>query len=92
MGYYSLKIIKNIYFPIARKGFFLTMIILFVDIMRELPLTLIIRPVSWDSLSTYIYRYSSLEMLEKTAIPALVLVLIGLVPAAIFCYQINKQK
>ena len=92
LGYYSIKIIKNIYFPIARKGFFLTMIILFVDIMRELPLTLILRPVSWNSLSTYIYRFSSLEMLEKTAIPALVLVFIGLVPAAIFSYQINKQK
>ena len=92
LGYYNIRILKNIYLPIAQKGFITTAIILFVDIIRELPLTLILRPVGWNNLATYTYQYAADEMLEKTAISSIFLILISLAPTSIFCYNMNKQK
>lgn len=92
LGYYNIRILKNIYLPIAHKGVLTAGIILFVDIIRELPLTLILRPVGWNSLAIHIYQYASDEMLEKTAVSALFILLISFIPTAIFCYNISRQK
>ena len=92
LGYYNIRILKNVYLPIAKKGFLTVAIILFVDILRELPLTLILRPVDFETLATYTYQYASDEMLEQTAISALFIILISLIPSAVFCYNINQQK
>lgn len=91
-GYYNIRILKKIYLPIAQKGFVTAAIILFVDIIRELPLTLILRPIDWNNLASYTYQYASDEMLEKTAISSLFIVLISLIPTSIFCYNMNKKN
>ena len=50
---------------------------LFIDILKELPLTLILRPFNFDTLATRTYELAGYEMLEESAWPALIIVLVG---------------
>lgn len=56
-------------------GFVLT----FVEIIKELPLTLLLRPFNYDTLATRAYQYATDERVFEAALPSLLLVLIGLV-------------
>ncbi len=58
-------------------------LLLFVDIMKELPLTLLLRPLDFETFSTITYQFAKDEMLEKAAFPALCIVIVGLIPVII---------
>ena len=66
-------------------------ILSFVDIIKELPITLILRPFNFETLATFVYQYANDEMLEKSSIAAILIVLIGLVPILIMSKAINKK-
>ena len=59
------------------------LILVFVDIVKELPATLILRPFNFDTLSINIYELASAEQLSYIASPALLLIIIGLIPVII---------
>ena len=54
------------------------LLIAFVDIMKELPMTLLLRPFNFETLATVTYQFAKEEMLEAAALPALVIILAGL--------------
>jgi iron(III) transport system permease protein len=54
--------------------------LVFVDVMRELPATLILRPFNFDTLATRVYRLASDERLADASLPAIVIVLVGVIP------------
>ena len=56
------------------------MILVFIDVLRELPATLILRPFNFDTLATRVYWLASDERLAEAAAPALIIMLIGLIP------------
>ena len=60
-------------------------ILVFVDVMKELPATLILRPFDFETLATSVYMYASVGQLEDAALPALLITRrgVGLVPVAI---------
>ena len=58
-------------------------LLVFVDILKELPMTLILRPFSFDTFATFTYQYAKEEMLEQAALPALLIVLAGLLPVVL---------
>ena len=45
---------------------------LFVDILKELPITLLLRPFNFETLATYVYQYASDEMLEESSLAAII--------------------
>lgn len=53
---------------------------IFVDVMKELPATLVIRPFNFDTLAIQVYRFASDERLPEAALSALALVIVGLIP------------
>ncbi|MBT7313008.1 MAG: iron ABC transporter permease, partial [Halieaceae bacterium] len=55
-------------------------LLVFVDVMRELPATLILRPFNFDTLATRVYRLASDERLADASLPAIVIVLVGVIP------------
>ena len=55
-------------------------ILVFVDVMKELPMTLLLRPFNYETLSTYVYQFAKDELLEESALAALTIVLAGLIP------------
>ena len=55
-------------------------LLVFIDILKELPVTLILRPLNFNTLSIYTFEYASSEQLVLAALPALLITIIGLIP------------
>jgi len=66
--------------PLLRKSMLAGGILVFVDVMKELPMTLLLRPFNYETLSTYVYQFAKDELLEESALAALTIVLAGLIP------------
>jgi len=68
------------------------MMLVFVDVMKELPMTLLLRPFNFDTLATYTYQFAKDEMLEVAALPALMIVLSGLVPVMLMSAMLRRYR
>ena len=64
-------------------------LIVFVDIFKELPVTLLLRPFNFETLATFVYQYAKEEMLEQSALAALLIILIGIIPVFVLNKTIN---
>lgn len=80
MGYRFPVIIRTIILPLLRNSIIAGGLLVFVDVMKELPMTLLLRPFSFETFATYTYQFAKDEMLEVAAIPALLIVCAGLLP------------
>ena len=72
--------LRRIHLPLLRAPLVTALLLVFVDVMKELPATLILRPFDFETLATQIYTYASLGQIEDAALPALIILTIGLVP------------
>ena len=66
--------------PLLRKSILAGGLLVFVDVMKELPMTLLLRPFNFETLSTYVYQFATDELLEHSALAALAIVAAGLGP------------
>ncbi|WP_083261112.1 ABC transporter permease [Microbulbifer aggregans] len=80
LGRNSWQTLWAVHLPLVRAGILSGAIVVFVDCMKELPATLLLRPFGFDTLATYVYQFASDEMLERSALGALMIVLVGLLP------------
>jgi iron(III) transport system permease protein len=80
LGARSREVLLRVYLPLLRPGLLTAMLLVFVDVMKEMPATLLLRPFGWDTLAVRIYEMTSEGEWERAALPALTLVLIGLIP------------
>ena len=80
MGASSWSVLWQIYLPILRPGLLTAMVLVFVDVMKEMPATLLLRPYNWDTLAVRIYEMTSEGEWQRAALPALTLILVGLLP------------
>nr|MBX2824918.1 hypothetical protein [Gammaproteobacteria bacterium] len=67
-------------------------LIVFVDCMKELPATLVMRPFNYDTLATYVYQYASDELIEQSALGALLIVAAGLIPVLLLSKTIDRLR
>ena len=72
--------LREVHLPLIRPAIAAAGLLVFVDCMKELPATLILRPFNFDTLATHVYTYASLDLLEESALAALTIVAVGLVP------------
>ncbi|MHC8493328.1 ABC transporter permease [Thalassospira sp. SM2505] len=84
--------LKRIHFPMVRGGILAASVLVFVDGMKELPATLILRPFNFDTLATHVYQYAKDEMIEQAALGALTIVLVGVVPVIMLSRAISKSR
>lgn len=75
--------LREIILPLLAKSFIAGGLLVFVDVMKELPMTLLLRPFNFETLATYVYQFAKDELLEEAALPALVIVLAGILPVVI---------
>ena len=66
--------------PLMRLPLITGGLLVFVDVMKELPMTLLLRPFNYETLATYVYQFAKDELLEQAAMPALFIVVVGIVP------------
>ncbi|MBA4501490.1 ABC transporter permease [Marinobacterium marinum] len=92
LGLNPLQTLRRVHLPLIRGGLMTALLVVFVDAMKELPATLILRPFNYDTLATYVYQYASDEMLETSALAALLIVLVGIVPVILLSRTITSTR
>ena len=83
LGYRAGETLVRYHMPLIRGGMLTAVTIVFVDCMKELPATLILRPFNFETLATHVYWFASDEMLGEAALGSLTIVLVGLLPVAL---------
>jgi iron(III) transport system permease protein len=90
MGLRGIKLLARVHLPMLRGGIFSALTLILVDVMKELPITLMTRPFGWDTLAVKIFELTSEGEWERAALPALTLLLAGLIPIVLLLRQSDK--
>jgi len=80
LGVSGIKLLKKIHIPILKNGLFIAAMLVFVDVMKEMPITLMTRPFGWDTLAVKIFELTSEGEWQRAALPSVTLILAGLIP------------
>ncbi len=91
LGHTPLGTLRRVHLPILTPSLMTALLIVFVDVMKELPATLIMRPFNYDTLAVQAYRLASDERLSGAAVPSLVIVAMGLLPVILICRQVGRR-
>ena len=86
------RIFYRIYLKLLRPSMLTGMLIVLVDVMKEMPATLLLRPFGWDTLAVRIYEMTSEGEWERAALPAIVLVIAGLLPVILLIKKSRHVK
>jgi len=92
MGYKPFEIFNKVHLPLLRGSLLTCFLIVFVDVLKELPATLILRPFDFNTLAVRAYELASDERLIDAAPASLTIVLVGLIPVILLSYSINKTS
>lgn len=80
LGSSGLDVARRVYLPILRPSLLTALLLVLVEVMKEMPATLLLRPFGWDTLAVRIYEMTSEGEWERAALPAVTLVLFGMIP------------
>lgn len=92
LGHGPMATFFKVHLPLIRGGVLIGVLVVFVDCMKELPATLILRPFNFDTLATYVYQFASDELIEQASLGALTIVLAGLVPVVVLSRIITGTR
>lgn len=84
--------VRAVHLPLLRPGVLTALLIVFVDTVKELPATLILRPFNHDTLAVHAFRLASDERLEAAAVPSLMIAAIGLLPVLLLLAQMEEWR
>lgn len=82
----------RVHLPIVKGSALTALLIVFVDVMKELPATLVLRPFNFETLATQVYQHAATEQLELSALGALTIVAVGLIPVVLLNRTIVRQR
>lgn len=83
MGVGGLRLLRRVHVPILQPAIVTAMLLVFVDVMKELPITLMTRPFGWDTLAVRVFQLTTEGEWHRAALPALAIVVAGLLPVAL---------
>ncbi len=92
LGHGPAGTLRFVHFPLMRGSLLTATLLVFVDCMKELPLTLILRPFNYDTLATFVYQYASDELLEESALGALSIVIAGILPVILLSVSVIRSR
>ncbi len=84
------RIFAELHLPLLRRASFAALLLVFVDVMKELPATLVLRPFDSDTLAVVAYNFARDERLAEAALPSLAIVLVGLVPVILLSRSLRS--
>lgn len=91
LGVGNIRTFFKIDFPLIKTGVFSAVILVFIDVMKELPLTLILKPYHIDTLAVKAFEYASDEMVMEASIPSLFIIFTAMIPV-IFLNKLLIKK
>ena len=91
LGQKSFKRFFNVHLPLIRSGILTAALLVFVEVIKELPATLVLRPFNFNTLAVRTYELASDERLADSACSALLIVMVGILPILILNRSISKS-
>lgn len=91
LGLSKMQILRRVHVPLLKRSLITAGLFVFVDVMKELPATLLLRPFNFDTLAVATYQLAADERLAELALPSLTIVLVGLFPVLILSRVISKS-
>ena len=92
LGTNGLNLLRRVHLPLLNRSMAAAALLVFVDVMKELPATLVLRPFNTDTLAVVTYQLARDERLGEAALPALALVLVGLLPVLLLSRTLRSAK
>ena len=92
LGYRAGPTLVRYHLPLIKGGMLAAVMIVFVDCMKELPATLLLRPFNFETLATHVYQFASDEMLGEAALGSLTIVAVGLLPVLLLSRMISDSR
>jgi len=91
LGSGDLGLLRRVHWPLLRRSAIAATLLVFVDVMKELPATLVLRPFDSDTLAVVAYQLARDERLGEAALPSLALVLVGLIPVLLLSRTLRAR-
>ncbi|MEL6468737.1 MAG: iron ABC transporter permease [Cyanobacteria bacterium J06623_4] len=92
LGYTPTTTLVKVHTPLMTGSLLTAVMLVFVDVMKELPATLVMRPFNFDTLAVRVYQYASDERLVEAAAPALMILLVGMLPVIVLSWQVRQSR
>jgi len=92
MGLSTLQTIGRVHMPMLKGSLLTAILLVFVDVLKELPTTLILRPFNFNTLAVRAYEMASDERLADAAPAALTIVAVGIIPVILLSYSITRSR
>ena len=92
LGVSGFRLLRRVHIPILRGSLLTAVLLVFVDVLKELPATLILRPFNFNTLAVRAYELANEERLADAAFPALAIVLAGIIPVIILSRAISQSR
>ena len=91
LGVTGLALLSRVHAPLLKRSVFAAALLVFVDVMKELPATLVLRPFNTDTLAVVAFQLARDERLGEAALPSLALVAVGLIPVLLLSWAIRQK-
>ena len=91
LGAGGVRLLARVHWPLLRRSTAAAALLVFVDVMKELPATMVLRPFNSDTLAVVAYQLARDERLGEAALPSLALVLVGLVPVVLLSRTLRSR-
>ena len=85
-------LMSRVHWPLLKRSTAAAALLVFVDVMKELPATMVLRPFNSDTLAVVAYQLARDERLGEAALPSLALVLVGLVPVILLSRTLRSES
>ena len=92
LGHSPAQTLWRVHLPLLRGSALTAGLLVFIDVMKELPATLVMRPFNFDTLATQAYTLAADERLAEASTAALAIVVVGLLPMVLICRQIARGQ
>jgi iron(III) transport system permease protein len=92
LGLTPARSLQRVHLPLLRRGLLTAALLVFIDVMKELPATLVMRPFNFDTLATQAYTLASDERLAEASTASIAIVAVGLLPMILICRQIANER
>jgi iron(III) transport system permease protein len=90
LGLSAGQVVTRLHLPLLGAGIGTALLLVFVDVMKEMPITLMTRPFGWDTLAVRVFEMTAEGEWERAALPALVIVMAGLLPVALLTWRMER--
>ncbi len=92
LGMSGFRLVRKVHIPMLRGSLLAAILLVFVDVLKELPATLILRPFNFNTLAIRAYDFANEERLADAACPSLAIVLVGIIPVIYLSRSISQSR